>query len=61
MYEIGLHVALDPARALAQPVLHLRVGLFQRRRVKDDRTHAIAFQAQAQVTILRHIVGVPPP
>ena len=59
IYKIGLHIAFDPARALAQPVLQLRVGLFERYRVEDNRIHAVAFQAQAQVAILGHIVGVP--
>ena len=59
VHQVGLHVPLDPARALSQPVLQLRVCLLERRRVEDDRIHAVALQAQAEVAILGHVVGVP--
>ena len=59
VYEIGLHITFDPARALAKPVLQLRIGLFKRGRVENDGIHAVAFEAQAKVAILGHVVGIP--
>ena len=57
--EVGLDVALDPARALADPVLDVRVGLLERRRVDHRRPVARLVQADAEVGVLGDVVRVP--
>ena len=57
--EVGLDVALDPARALADPVLEVRVGLLERRRVDHRRAVAGLVQADAEIGVLGDVVRVP--
>ena len=59
VHQPGLHEAFEPAGPLAQPIAELGIGLFVGEALHHAGAKAQPRQAQAQIRILGHIVGIP--
>nr|WP_237486623.1 hypothetical protein [Pelagerythrobacter marinus] len=59
VHEESLHIALDPARALPDPVALRDIGFLERGRGGKPHFVSLLRQPDAQVGILRHIERVP--
>jgi hypothetical protein len=57
--EIGVEISLDPPTALPDPVVDTAAGLLVGCRVQNCRPPAVLVQAQAEVSVLGDVVGVP--
>ena len=59
MHQPGLHEAFEPAGSLAQPIAELGIGLLIGEALHHAGAKSEPRQAQAQIRILGHIVGIP--
>ena len=59
MDQQGLHVALDPARALADPLVGAAARLFESGRVDNADAIALVAEPDAKIGVLGDIEGVP--
>ena len=59
VHQPGLGVALDPARALAEPTGEAAVGLLPGGRIHHQGAVAALVQAHAEVAVLGDVEGIP--